>query len=57
MPKLQQIKRTNGSLVHSVNIPLEHIELSRWVKGDELKTETKEISKGVFVLLVSKEEK
>lgn len=36
MPKLQAIKRSNGSIVHSVNIPLEFIERLSWEKGDEL---------------------
>ncbi len=36
MVKLQQIIRTNGSKVHSVNIPLEIIEAIKWKKGDEL---------------------
>jgi len=33
MPKLQRIKRSNGSLVYSVNIPLEQIEELKWEKG------------------------
>ena len=36
MAKLQSIKRTNGSVVFSVNIPLELIELREWEKGDDL---------------------
>jgi len=36
MPKLQMIKRANGSKVYSVNIPLEYIEEMGWEKGDEL---------------------
>jgi len=36
MAKLQRIKRANGSLVFSVNIPLELIEELKWKKGLEL---------------------
>ena len=36
MAKLQRIMRSNGSVVHSVNIPQEVIEESGWEKGDEL---------------------
>ncbi len=36
MPKLQRIKRSNGSVVFSVNIPLEIIEELCWEKGDDL---------------------
>ncbi len=39
MPRLQQIKRKNGSDVHSVNIPLEIIEDLQWKKGQELDVE------------------
>lgn len=42
MAKLQSIKRTNGSIVHSVNIPLDVIEENGWEKGDELEIKTKE---------------
>ncbi|KKM15646.1 hypothetical protein LCGC14_1694000 [marine sediment metagenome] len=36
MPKLQRIKRSNGSVVFSVNIPLEIIEELCWEKGADL---------------------
>jgi len=36
MPKLQKIKRQNGSEVYSVNLPLEIIENLGWQKGEEL---------------------
>ncbi len=36
MPKLQRILRSNGSVVYSVNIPLEVIEQLNWKKGDSL---------------------
>lgn len=39
MPKLQMIKRVNGSLVYSVNIPLEIIEELGWKKGAYLSIE------------------
>ena len=33
MAKLQKIKRSNGSVVYSINIPLEIIEELGWEKG------------------------
>lgn len=36
MSKLQQIKRANGSVIYSVNIPQEIMEDVEWKKGDEL---------------------
>lgn len=36
MPRLQQVKRSNGSLLHSINLPLEAILEAGWQKGDEL---------------------
>lgn len=36
MVKIQMIERTNGSKVHSVNIPKEIIEEKEWKKGDEV---------------------
>ena len=36
MAKLQAIKRTNGSTVFSVNIPIDLIEQHEWKKGDDL---------------------
>lgn len=36
MAKLQRIKRANGSLVYSVNFPLEMMESLKWDKGDDL---------------------
>lgn len=44
MVKLQEIKRTNGSIVNHVTIPKEVIEESELKKGDEL--EIKAIKKG-----------
>lgn len=41
MVKLQRIKRSNGSLVFSMNFPLELIESLGWEKGDDLIAETK----------------
>ena len=37
MSKLQRIKRSNGSCIFSVNIPLEAIEELNWEKGSELR--------------------
>ena len=42
MPKLQRIKRSNGSVVYSMNIPLEIIEELDWKKGVELFLEIQE---------------
>lgn len=53
MAKLQRIKRSNGSVSYSVNIPLEIIEKIGWKKGDELEiSETKNIN--VYILSVSR---
>ena len=52
MPKLQRIKRANGSLVFSVNFPLGIIEELGWKKGDEISLEIVENQK----VMVSKEE-
>lgn len=53
MPKLQRIKRANGSLVYSVNIPLEIIEELNWEKGIKLSLE---IEKGGLIIMVFKPE-
>lgn len=42
MPKLQRIKRANGSLIFSVNIPGSIIEELSWEKGNELMIEIEE---------------
>ncbi len=55
MTKLQKIKRTNGSVVHSVNIPLDIIEELDWKKGDDLTLETKNLGNGQ-IITISKEE-
>jgi hypothetical protein len=55
MPKLQRIKRSNGSLVYSVNIPLGLIEELEWRKGYNLDLRVEEI-KEAKVLLVSTDE-
>jgi len=39
MPKLQCIKRANGSLVYSINIPLNIINAMGLKKGDNLSVE------------------
>ena len=51
MPKLQRIKRSNGSLVYSINIPLEIIEELEWEKGSELLMEIQKLKnyKGINV--------
>ena len=42
MAKLQRIKRSNGSVVFSVNLPLDIIEGLGFEKGDELNIENLE---------------
>jgi len=44
MAKLQEIKRINGSVINSVNIPKEVIEESGLKKGDNL--EVKSLGEG-----------
>ena len=57
MSKLQRIKRSNGSLVFSVNIPLEVIEDIGWEKGQELLLEVKKIDdKNVLIIFKSEDE-
>ncbi len=57
MPKLQRIKRSNGSLVYSFNIPLEDIEELGWEKGTELDTEIMITQdEDIKTLLISKKE-
>jgi len=56
MPKLQRIKRSNGSLVFSVNIPLELIEELDWEKGQELSIEIKKVGINQFVMIFKNEE-
>jgi len=56
MPKLQQIIRANGSLIHSVNLPLEGIEITGWEKGDELIVKPEKISEGVYRFVIFREE-
>ena len=40
MTKLQRIKRANGSVIYSVNIPKEIIEELGWEKGTNLDLES-----------------
>ena len=56
MPKLQRIKRANGSLVYSMNIPLEVIEELDWKKGDELSIEIQKVRGRKNILVFKKEE-
>ena len=55
MPKLQRIKRSNGSLIFSVNIPLEIIEELGWEKGSNLSLENQEVREGPNILIIKKE--
>ena len=51
MPKLQRIKRANGSLVYSVNIPLEIIEELGWEKGNTLLLEIERAENDVGIII------
>jgi len=55
MPKLQRIKRANGSVVFSVNIPLEIIEELGWEKGIKLFLETHLVKNNKIILMSKKE--
>jgi len=57
MPKLQRIKRANGSVVHSVNIPLEIIEELEWEKGKELSIEIQKREGKPSIIVFSDEDK
>jgi len=56
MPILQRIKRSNGSLVYSVNIPLNMIEELEWEKGNFLNLEIKRVGETSMVILCKSEE-
>ncbi len=56
MPKLQRIKRSNGSLVYSVNIPLEFIEELGWEKGNDLALERRKVRDNEIIMVFRKEE-
>ena len=57
MPKLQRIKRANGSVVHSVNIPLEIIEELEWKKGTELSMEIQKMKDKPSIMVFIDEDK
>ena len=57
MPKLQRIKRSNGSVVFSVNIPLEIIEELDWKKGIELILEIQKVRVGKSIMVFRDEDK
>ena len=54
MAKLQKIKRANGSLVYSVNIPLGIIDELKWEKGDKLTLEKDNLNKDSIVINLNK---
>ena len=56
MSKLQQIKRVNQSLSHSVNIPLDVIEETGWEKGDNLTVKCKIDPDGGFMIVIQNED-
>lgn len=55
MAKLQKIKRSNGSIVYSVNIPKEIIDDINWEKGEELDLEATQDESGNKIIIVSKQ--
>ena len=57
MPKLQRIKRSNGSVVFSVNIPLEIIEELEWEKGAELSIEIQKVRVNKSIIVFRDEDK
>ncbi len=57
MPKLQRIKRANGSVVFSLNIPLEIIEELEWEKGTDLSIEIGKVRVGKNIIIFQEEEK
>ncbi len=57
MPKLQRIKRANGSVVFSMNIPLEIIEELGWEKGAELSMEIQKVRVGPGIIIFRNEDK
>ena len=56
MAKLQKIKRANGSLVYSVNIPLEIIDELKWEKGDNLILEKDNLNKDSIIINLGEKE-
>ena len=56
MPKLQRIKRSNGSVVFSMNIPLEIIEELGWEKGAELFMEIRKVRVGKIIIVFKEED-
>lgn len=56
MPKLQRIKRSNGSLVFSLNIPLEIIEELEWEKGTELDLEIQKVGSDSIIKVFKKKD-
>lgn len=56
MPKLQRIKRANGSLVYSVNIPLEVIEELGWEKGNNLSLEVRSAGDDPIVIVLKQKD-
>jgi len=55
MPRLQRTKRSNGSILYSVNLPLEFMEELGWEKGSDLSMEIKDIE-NKQVIIISKDE-
>ena len=54
MVKLQKNKRTNGSVISSVNIPLSVIDETKWNKGDEINVIAKKKPNGVHYIVIER---
>ena len=55
MAKLQKIKRSNSSVVFSVNIPLSLIEEIKWEKSEDLLLEARKV-RGINTIVIFKKE-
>lgn len=52
MSKLQQIKRANGSVIHSINIPQDIMEMIEWKKGEELEVTATKSPDDTWMLVI-----
>jgi len=55
MSKLQEIKRTNGSIVNNVTLPKEELEKLDWKKGDDLSIIAGPVDNPEYLKIVKKE--
>ena len=52
MSKLQRIKRANGSVIYSINIPQDIMELIEWKKGEELEVTATKSPDDTWMLVI-----